>query len=332
MSSKNFIVIGEKIHCSRSVRVGGSRVRTTNGRCAILYSRHGEPRELPVPPELAAGRLRPCAVAIALALRARGEPAELAADYLRAIAEEQERHGAAFLDINVDEYSADPAECCEAMRWTVGIVQEASRRPVSVDSSHVAVLRAGLEVSDRSRGRPLLNCVSLERPETFSLATEYDAEAVVSAAGAGALPIEAGERVENLARALELLRAAGRPDETLYLDPLVMPVATDGRHGLRVLNAIAIARGRFGPAVHITVGVSNVSYGLPARHLLNEVFAHLARDAGADSAIADPAQISAERLDRLDPTAEPFRLARAVLMNEDEFATAFLDAVLAGRL
>ncbi len=339
MQTQPFIVIGEKIHCSRALRTDGPRVRPVGAnRFVILYELNGEPRELPVPPEIssgrewASGRVRPIAVAIHQALHGKGMEAELGAGFLRALAEEQSRHGAAYLDINVDEFSADPSLQILAMRWTAGLVQEACDRPISVDSSHPAVLRAGLEVCNRSRGRPMLNCVSLERPATFDLVSEFDACAVVSAAGPNALPGDAAERVANLAEAVERLRSAGRPDETLFLDPLVMPVATDGRHGPAVLDAIAGARQRFGPAIHITVGVSNVSFGLPARRLVNEVFAWLAREAGADSAIADPAQICGDLLDRLNPASEPFRLARALLLNEDEFGMAFLAAAQSGRL
>jgi len=257
---------------------------------------------------------------------------ELGAEFIAALAEEQERNGAAILDINVDEYSTDPSEQMLAMRWTVGLVQEVCACPVSVDSSLIAVLRAGLEVCDRSRGRPLVNCASLERPATFDLVAEFDANAVVSAAGPDALPSDARERLEHLSRAVERLHSAGRPDETMFLDPLVMPVATDGRHGPAVLEAIAAARRQFGTAIHITVGVSNVSFGLPARRLVNEVFAWLAREAGADSAIADPAHICGNLLDRLDPSSERFRLARALLLNEDEFGMAFLSAAQAGTL
>lgn len=339
MRKQPFIVIGEKIHCSRTVRTDGPRVRALGAnRFVILYERNGEQRELPVPPvistgrEWAAGRVRPCTVAIHQALHGHGEEANLGADFLQALAEEQNGHGAAYLDINVDEFSTDPAQQIVAMRWTVGLVQDAGERPISVDSSHPAVLRAGLEVCDRSRGRPILNCVSLERPATFDLAAELDACAVVSAAGLDALPDDAASRVANLAQVVDRLRSMGRPDETLFLDPLVMPVATDGRHGPAVLEAIRRARQQFGSAIHITVGVSNVSFGLPARRLVNEVFAWLARDAGADSAIGDPAQIRADLLDRLDPASEPVRLARALLLNEDEFGMAFLAAAQSGRL
>lgn len=333
------IVIGEKIHCSRTVRIDGSRVRLLNHGCLeIHYTRNGRQRVLPVsadlitPQERTSGRIRPCAVAIAQALRGHGEEAEVGADYLCALAEQQEHDGAAFLDINVDQLSTDSAELIVVMRWLVGLVQDASSRPVSIDSSNPAVLRAGLEVCDRSRGRPLVNCVSLERPETLKLPADYDANAVVSAAGEDGLPADDAQRVVNLVQAVNRLRALGRSDDTLFLDPLVMPIATDGRYGPYVLETIKAMRQRLGRAIHITVGVSNVSFGLPARPLINQVFTWLAREAGADSAIADPAHVRSDRLNALDPTSVSFRLARALLLNEDEFGVAFLSAVQNGQL
>lgn len=339
MSAKPFIVIGEKIHCTRIFKTDGNRIaQNPDGSFALVYTRGGERRRLPVPAEVvagrdwAAGKVKHCAVALRQALRGEGEARELGADYLEALAEEQERQGAHYLDLNVDEYSADPAERVEAMRWLVARVQRAVRRPLSIDSSQTAVLRAGLAACDRARGRPMLNSASLERADAIGLAAEFDAAVVASAAGEKALPRTVEERLANLRDLVGRLRKLGRPDDSLFLDPLVFPVATDGRNSQSFIESVAAIRREFGPAVHITAGFSNVSFGLPNRKLINEVFAWLSREAGADGGIVDPGQINGAILDALDPASEGFRLARALLMNEDEFGAEYIAAAREGRI
>ena len=97
--------------------------------------------------------------------------------------------------------------------------------------------------------------------------------------------------VEGRLRACEKIAAAcekhGVSSETLYLDPLVIPVSTDIKQGLVTLNTIVEIKKRL-PAVKTVIGLSNVSYGLPGRTGLNAAFLHMAIYAGLDAAIMDP--------------------------------------------
>jgi len=339
MSPKPFIVIGEKIHCTRIFKTDGNRVaQTPDGGAALTYTRGGKKKLLPVPAETIAGRdwkggkVKHCAVAIRQALHGAGESRAAGVDYLQALAEEQEQQGAHYLDVNVDEYTADPAERVETIRWLAGVLQQASRLPLSIDSSQTEVLRAGLAACDRTRGRPMLNSASLERAAAIPLTAEYDADVIASAAGEKTMPRSIEERLANLRVLIGRLKALGRPDDSLFIDPLVFPVATDGRNSLSFIQSVAAIRQEFGPAVHITGGFSNVSFGLPNRKLINEVFTWLSREAGADSGIVDPGQINGKILDALDPNTEGFRLARALLMNEDEFGAEYIAAAREGRI
>ena len=85
-------------------------------------------------------------------------------------------------------------------------------------------------------------------------------------------------------------------------------------------------------AFWITGGLSNVSFGLPNRKLINQVFTWLAVEAGADSGIVDPLQINARVLAELDTKSEPFRLAKDLLTGEDAFGGEFIMAHREGRL
>jgi cobalamin-dependent methionine synthase I len=218
------------------------------------------------------------------------------------------------------------------MQWTVDAVQKAVAVPVSVDSSHIAVLRAGLQACDPSRGRPMVNSVSLERAEAIEIAAAHKAVVIASAAGEKDLPNTPEERVANFERLMPKLRIVGFEDDDLHLDPLVFPISTDGGNGRRFLDTVAAVRARYGDAVHIVAGLSNVSFGMPNRKLINQVFARLAVEAGADGGIVDPLQINAGILDTLDPATEAFKLARALLLGEDEFGMEYIAASREGRV
>ena len=81
--------------------------------------------------------------------------------------------------------------------------------------------------------------------------------------------------------------AHGIEHDRLFIDPLVFPISVDGAFGHHCLDAIREIRARW-PAAHITGGMSNVSFGLPNRRLINDAFLVMAIEAGADSGIIDP--------------------------------------------
>jgi cobalamin-dependent methionine synthase I len=255
-----------------------------------------------------------------------------AVDYLQFLALRQEASGAAFLDVNVDEFSTDVAERCRAIKWVAGVVQKKSKLPLSVDSSNPAILRAGLEACDPARGRPMVNSVSLERAEAIPIAADFKAVVIASAAGEKDLPGNTEERLTNIARLMPKLEAAGIVGAAIYVDPLVFPVATDSNNAKAFLDAVAAIRRQYGRDIHISGGLSNVSFGMPNRKLINQAFTWLAVEAGADSGIVDPLQINARMLDTVDVNAEAFRLARALLTGEDLFGAEYIAAHREGRL
>lgn len=330
---RDFIVIGENIHCSRSVRTAGPRVR--DGAIPFDGGALPAPAAIRDGAEWAGGKVRPCAVAAWQALHGDDAGRAAAWAYIGWLARSQVAAGAQFLDLNVDAFSADASLNCAAMHAFVCMTQAAVNVPVSVDSANLRVLEAGLgpaQVARRFRGAPLLNSVSLGRQETVALAAAHGADVVASCAGENDVPATVEGRLANLARLLDLLAKAGITGARVHVDPLVLPVATDGTQPGVTLAAIREVRRVHGQALHVTGGYSNVSFGLPQRRLLNEVFAWLALEAGADGGIVDPLLSGPARLAVLDPASEPFRLARAVLCGEDEDGLAFLAAAREGKL
>lgn len=125
---------------------------------------------------------------------------------------------------------------------------------------------------------------------------------------------------------MKRLDAEGFSHEDIFLDPLVMPVSVDTANGNVVIEAVRELRAEYGKSVHFAPGLSNVSFGLPKRPLINQVFARLCLDAGCDGGIVDPAQINDRVLSSLDLSSGQNALARDLLMGKDEYGMAWISA------
>lgn len=336
MQIKNFSVIGENIHCTRVLKRGGNLV--DDAAKVICYTDGGAKKTLPIPESMLTGsdwengKIKHCAAAIRQGMYGKGAAQEAGRDYLRVMAVKQEKSGAAFLDVNVDEFSMDIPERVKVMQWTAELVQSASRLPLSIDSSNSEIMRAGLKACDKARGRPMVNSISLERIGLLSAAAEYKPAVVASAAGETGLPCTTEERMGNLGRLIPQLTDKGIQLDWIYVDPLVYTISTDPNNGKLFLEAVRAIRAKYGPAIHIIGGLSNISFGMPARKLINQVFAYLSVENGGDGGIVDPLQINAKILQDLDEKSEPFQLAKGLLLGTDEFGMEFISAHREGKL
>ena len=336
---KRFIAVGENIHCTRIFKVGGLYVKSVDGQDVILFGQKADKQVLPIPRHFLEtadwenGKIKHTAVGIWQGMNGKtDEEKRQGKAYLQFMAAEQEANDASFLDINVDEYSTDVEERCAVIQWTAEVIQEVSHVPLSIDSSNTAILAAGLEACDVSKGKPLVNSVSLERQEAVGIAANFKARVIASATGETRMPDSVEERLTNIGILSGELEKAGFAEEDIYLDPLVFPVSVDPQNGKKVLEAIKALRGRYGEDIHFAPGLSNISFGMPKRKLINQVFTYLARKNGADGGIVDPKQINSAILDAMDPEAESFRLARELLLGQDEFGMNFISAAREGRL
>jgi len=333
MNIHKFIAVGENIHCTRILKVGGKSVReTASGKYAVVYKAGSTTGELPIPEafmkkaDWANGKVKHCSVAIWQGNYGDSAAKQSGINYIQNLARIQEAAGACYLDINVDEFSTDVQEKTRMMKWTVDIVQKAVKIPVSIDSSNTDILRAGLEACDQARGKPMVNSVSLERSDAVSLAATFNAVVIASAAGEKGLPSSNEERMKNIDTLFPRLTAAGLKKQDIHVDPLVFPISTDGNNGKNFLDTVSSVRTKYGPDIHIVAGLSNVSFGMPNRKLINQVFAWLAVKAGADGGIVDPLQINASILGALDTNSKDFKLAEALLTGKDEFGMEFITA------
>jgi 5-methyltetrahydrofolate--homocysteine methyltransferase len=332
-------VIGENIHATRVVlRAGKYGTTTPDGRPAVRFTdASGVERLLPLPgpvlesQDFANGRVKQVAAAIVLAMDG-GPEAEVGIAFLRALATRQAAAGADYLDLNVDEVTSDSDGQQAAMRWLVQTIEAVATVPLALDSSSAAVIAAGLAASRRARGTPLLNSASLERLDVLDLAAAQECPVVVSAAGRTQMPTGADERVTNALAVVEEARSRGIRVGDIYIDPLVLPIGMDPEVGGHFLAAIARLRHVLGPEIRLTGGFSNISFGLPQRHLLNDVFLALAADAGADSGILDPLATDPHRAFAADRMSPAWKLAADVLTGHDEYGAAYLAAYRAGAL
>ena len=335
-----FRIIGENIHTTRIVRRPGPLVGIDeDGREAILFvDEAGRDRTLPIPEEerrtqeYEEGRVKHVRSAVRLAKDGDGADAETGLAYLRALALRQVASGAHYLDINVDEVSHRLPEQIETIRWLVPTIAAVASVPLSIDSSNLEIIAAGIDAAEGSAGPPMLNSASLERVEALDLALEAGGAVIVTAAGASGMPSDTAERVENASRMIDLALEKGIAPDLLYVDPLVFPISVDGDFGEHCLGAFRQLRERYGPEIHLTGGMSNVSFGLPGRRLINDVFLVLAIEAGADSGIIDPVTNSVEQALALDRDSPRYRLARDVLSGADRHCRAYMKAFRAGEL
>jgi 5-methyltetrahydrofolate--homocysteine methyltransferase len=334
-----FLVVGENIHATRVVkRAGRLAAELEDGTVGIGFEDgDGERRILPVHPDLvtgrdfAAGKIKHVASAIRWGLDG-DRHADLAAAYIRSMAARQEAAGADWLDLNADEVAPQSEVRAAAMAWLVGVVEERASVPVAIDSSDVAVLAAGVAASTQPRGRLLLNSASVERPEVLDLAAATSCAVVLAASGRGGMPADAEERVTNAIALVEEAMARGILAEHCFVDPLVLPVAVEPDAPVHVLEAARRLRAEYGDAIHLTGGLSNVSFGMPERRLLNDVFIDLATAAGIDSGIIDPVASDLSRVFAADRSTEAYRLAADLLEGRDPFGGEYVTAFRAGRL
>jgi len=191
--------------------------------------------------------------------------------------------GAAMLDVNAGIPLADePAILAKAIQ----LVQSITDVPLSIDSSIVAALEAGLAVY---QGKPLLNSVTGEEERLESvlpLVKKYNCAVVAISNDDSGISQDLEVRFQVAKKIVERAEDHGIPRCDVVVDPLVMPIGAIGTAGRQVLQLVARLRDELG--VNSTCGASNLSFGLPNRHALNSTFVAMAAGAGLTSAIVNP--------------------------------------------
>lgn len=207
---------------------------------------------------------------------------------IQEIAIRQWKEGSGMIDANIGP-AEDGGE--DLMQWMVTTIQEVVPLPICLDTTNYQAIEAGLKVHNNEWGRPLINSTSND-PERFpilELAAKYNSQVIGLTVGKGGLPADAEERAaiaaEIMARAMEY----GVPLEDIYLDPLVLQIATSQDHAIKVIDAIKMFCEMNDPPMKTVVGLSNISNGCPKhiRPILNKYYFIMLMNAGLTAAIAD---------------------------------------------
>lgn len=239
--------------------------------------------------------------------------------FIADLARRQFEEGAKYIDVNAGTL---PAREPEDMAWLVDIVQEAvPEAVVCLDSANHHALRAGIGKAVRV---PMLNSLSGERfriDGVLPLACEFQTELIVLALDDKGIPKTSEGRLDIVRRLLEMTRGGGLPDEKLYIDPLVMAISTGTANGNVTLETCRKILEEF-PKVHLTCGLSNISFGMPLRSILNQAFTVLLIQAGMDSAIVNPEERELRGI----------MLAAETLLGKDRHCLDFNRAFRAGKI
>ena len=191
--------------------------------------------------------------------------------------------GAMVLDVNMGAPLADEAEL---MSRAVRLIQGRTDLPLVIDSSIVEVLDAGLAAYE---GKALVNSVTAEDDRMAAilpLVKKYGAAVIGLPNDEEEIPDEPRRRAELARKIAEVATGQyGIPVEDIVIDPLAMPVGADTGHPGRTLETIALIRDELG--LNMTLGASNVSFGMPERHAIGAGFLPMAISHGLTSAIMD---------------------------------------------
>ena len=173
------------------------------------------------------------------------------------------------------------------LQWLIGVVEDELGKNVrlAIDTSNPDAMEAGLKASSTP---PVVNSISNEKKNTrlLKLAAEGGAEVIGLAMGKHGMPKTADDRLEETRALLEKCDRVGLDRDRLYVDMICMSVGSSPDQGAQVLQAIRWVKRELG--VKTFAGVSNVSFGLPNRRLLNRTFLTMLVDAGLDGAIMAP--------------------------------------------
>jgi len=205
-------------------------------------------------------------------------------DYVAEEARRQVAAGADVIDVNVGGQGVDEVA---VLPEAVQAVSRAVDVPLCIDTRIPLALAAALAVCP---GRPLVNSISAEKKaltENLSIVAEHHVPVIALCMGQEGIPDSAEERLSVARRALEAAVQAGVGPGDVIFDPLVMTVGADDQAARVALETVRLLRATF-PENSITGGASNVSFGMPARPMLNAHFLAAAAVLGMNVPVTDP--------------------------------------------
>lgn len=198
---------------------------------------------------------------------------------------DQEAAGVNYLDVCA---GTAPELEYDALCWLIDTVQEVATKPICIDSPDPQML---IRVFPKLQQPGLINSISLEGNKCevlLPLLRDNPEWGVVAlCCDQSGIPATADAKVQNAFTLIEKAAEYGVTPDRIHIDPLVLALSAVGDSALQFLEAIRRIKEKY-PTVHVTAALSNVSYGMPVRKLINVNFLTLCMAAGLDSVIADP--------------------------------------------
>jgi len=204
---------------------------------------------------------------------------------IKEIVNKQIEYGADYLDINCGTFVDNESK---KMKWLIKIIKEVTGVPLCIDSPNPLVVKEGLELLNTSN--VIINSITAEKErwELFQpLVTEYNTSVIALCMDDNGIPDNSEARMKIAFSIADKFSTKGVSPDRIFFDPMVKPISTNSQNAIITLETIRNIRKEI-PEVHIACGLSNISYGLPVRKLLNQAFLVSAIFAGLDTAIVNP--------------------------------------------
>ncbi len=234
------------------------------------------------------------------------------------LAKSQYENGADYIDVNAGVFVEKEADY---LKWLVDKVQKEVDAPCCIDSPNPAAIETALSIH---KGTAMINSISLEKKRwdtLIPLVAGTELKIIALCMSDGGMPETVDDRVSIAEKLVNALVRNNVAMENIYIDPLVQPVSTNTRYGMACLDAVErIMKTLSG--CHTICGLSNVSYGLPVRRLLNRTFVSMAIAKGLDAVIVNPLDLAMTRT----------IAAGLTLAGRDDFCMEYIKAYRAGRL
>jgi len=201
------------------------------------------------------------------------------------LAKKQYEAGSTYIDLNAAMFVDVEMEL---MEWMIETIQSTMKVQFTFDSPNPEVIKRALMVNKNPK--PMINSITNETERFEGLApilSEYETSVIALCMDDAGMPETADERYRIAENMITKLNKLGMKNDDIFIDPLVRPVGTGSHYGIAALDTIRRVKENF-PDVHIMCGLSNISFGLPARKLINQVFLVSAMRSGMNGAILDP--------------------------------------------
>jgi len=244
--------------------------------------------------------------------------AERNTEYITDDVKRQTEAGATYIDVNAGARIGHEEE---DMRWLLEVVQTATSLPLCLDSPDPAILEMAYGLVNQ---KPLINSISLEK-DRFDSMIKYlqgkECRIIALCMDDSGMPKTADDIVNRAKSLVGRLEEIGIKRDDIFIDPLIQPMSVDISNGQIAMQAVRTIHQDLA-GVHTTGGLSNVSYGLPQRRIINRTFLAMMIANGFDSAIMDP----------LDKEIMAITKTADMLAGHDQFCMNYIKGVRAGAI